>query len=147
MADAKIGGGNTNAVKKAGEAIAKSVNSENMKLTVDNSMPERKPQYYVYVHTVSQENMTIDRPPFARNLKFTGVDTKGETKIVCRFPDVYENRFLDPFTGQINVVKEDGRRIAMNVVCSANVSLDQDLVLTDDAASMNGINYLERGLF
>jgi hypothetical protein len=124
---------------------------------IGNVGVERPVAYHIYMYTTSKTEYTLVRPPYAKGLKAPGVGTPskkvnmwtGDDK--CRLfavlPDVVVNFYQDVFTNAMIKNEEDGRRIAMDILCPANHGIDQDLVLDPGISTLNGKNYLNAGLF
>jgi hypothetical protein len=119
---------------------------------------ERPVLYHIFLYTTNKTEFILNRPPFAKNLKVHGVGTPytGKTKFwtgddKCRLfavlPDVVVTLSPNVFTGATDKLEEDGRRVAMDILCTANRTIDQDLVIDPAIMSLNGTNYLGKGMF
>lgn len=105
----------------------------------------RKPDYWVYLYSVSEQSFDVFRPPLLANLRITGRKPGQEYVQCARFPQPLLTPQGSVDNDEITIMPMDARRFVMDIVNPDNLSLDQDLVIAKPSNIGNDLG--KKGVF
>jgi hypothetical protein len=105
----------------------------------------REPDYYVYIHTVSEHSYTISRPPLISKMVLIGKGPKADCATCVRFPQPLLTPQSNVDSGEVTILPIDTRHFVMDIINPENMSLDQDAVI--NAFISKGNNLGAKGVF
>lgn len=106
----------------------------------------RKVEYFVHMYNVGERPHRLTNG-LIKNALIPGVK-QGEKFIKCfSLPNIVNQVWQDPDTGQLRTYGEDGRRVMMDLINPANMGIDQDFELPPDQIVSQGSNLAVWGLF
>jgi hypothetical protein len=105
----------------------------------------RAPDYYVYIHTVSEHSYTVSRPPIISKMVLTGKAQNAKYATCARFPQPLLTPQSNVDSGEVTILPVDTRRFTMDIVNPDNLTLDQDATIT--ATTSVGNNLGAKGVF
>lgn len=124
---------------------------------LNNFLFNRKPDYLVHIFNVSKETFKVSRPPMIREMIVPGIEEKdgdvfevGHTKVsrVTSFPQPLLIQKANVESSDIvDIIPQDVRRFAMDIINPDNLTLDQDAVINPQFVFSQGNNLGARGVF
>ena len=105
----------------------------------------RDPEYYVYIYNVSRMEHLISRPPILREAKITARKEGERYALVTRLPQPIPYPKGNVDSSEIDLISQDARRFAMDIVNPDNLGLNQDAIIT--SVSAKGNNLGAKGVF
>lgn len=125
--------------------MAKGAN-EALRLTISDNYDEgRKPDYYVYIHSISEQTHTVQRPPIFPRLTLKGKKKGEEYVTVAKLPCPIVVPIQDFATGEVRYKRENTQRLAQDICNPNNLGLDQNATGQGSIAGTENLNL--RGLF
>jgi len=126
-------------------ALAGSENSKNFSSHVDPNLL-RKPEYFVYLYSVSGREFTVELPPHIRRLIIRACPAGQPWTLVTKLAHPFQQPDNDD-NGNLIARSHDARRVAMDICNPSNTSLDQDLRLDPKFVLAYGNNLTQQGVF
>lgn len=122
-------------------------NNVDFQFMTQNYLYNREPEFYVYIYNVSEKEYEFSRPPLIRKGVLVGrKQGAGERYILCaRLPQPLLVPKGNVDSNEIDVVPQDSRRFAMDILNPDNLGLNQDAVI--DKLTSIGNNLGAKGLF
>lgn len=118
--------------------------------TTQNYLLNREPEYYIYLYNVSEATFEISRPPLIRKAVFVGRDKDPGAKrykLVARFPQPLLVPKGNVDSNELDILAQDTRRFAMDIINPDNLGIDQDAVIDPKFITSVGNNLGAKGLF
>ena len=107
----------------------------------------RRPDYYIYIYTVSDKTFTVQQPPLISNL-ILNARAKGERcSLAATLPSPFNQIDREGGVGDLITRAHIGERVAMSIVNPNNPSLDQDAVLAAQSILGLGVDLNAQGIF
>lgn len=124
-------------------------NNIDFQFTTQNYLYNRDPEFYVYLYNVSEQTFEISRPPLIRNAKFVGRKPGSTDRyvLVGRLPQPLLIPKGNVDSNEIDVVPQDSRVFAMDIINPDNRTLDQDAFIDPKNITSQGNNHGAKGLF
>ncbi len=120
-------------------------NNRNFNFALQDYLMGRKPDYWVYLYTVSDQTFDVYRPPLLANLHLVGKE-KGKDYTQCaRFPQPLLAPQGSVDNDEITVMPMDTRRFVMDIINPDNLTLDQDAVISQITGVGNDLG--KKGVF
>lgn len=106
----------------------------------------RQPEYFIHMYNVGERSHRVSNG-LIKNALIPGVKP-GERYVKCfSLPNIVNQAWQDPDTGQLRTYGEDGRRVMMDLINPANMGIDQDFELPPQEVVSQGSNLAVWGLF
>lgn len=112
----------------------------------------RKPEYFVYLFSISKESYKVARPPIAKEITIPAV----KQNVDGTWPEyVYAGRIPQPLltprtsvdSSAMDVDTQDARRFAMDIINSENLGFNQDAVIDPRSSYSQGHDLGKKGVF
>jgi hypothetical protein len=110
-------------------------------------MLNRAPDYYVFLYNVSEQSFDVSRPPLIRKFKIEGKSAGFKYKLCARFPQPLLVPKGNVDSNEIDIIPQDTRRFAMDIINPDNLGLDQDAVIKPEDVFAIGNNLGVKGVF
>jgi len=122
-------------------------NNVDFQFTTQNYLYNREPEYYVYLYNVSEHTYEFSRPPLIRKAVIVGRQPGHNSKVVlaARLPQPLLVPKGNVDSNEIDIVPQDARRFAMDIINPDNLGLNQDAVIQN--ATSIGNNLGAKGVF
>lgn len=140
-------------VKTGSERIPEIVASERGMTTRSNAATLavdanliRKPDYFVYVFNIGEKSHRLSSG-HVKNFYVAGCPVGQRYVHVMKLPNIVNQTFLDASSEQLRIAGDDGRRVAMDIINAANLTLNQDLEIDPNSVVSEGADYSKWGLF
>lgn len=105
----------------------RSIQENQMKnFTVDANFV-RPPDFHIYIFNVSPKPFEVWRPPLMPRVQIPGIEKGQKYRLAFKLPNIVNQCWADADTGLARIAGFDGRRVAMDIINPANITLDQDL--------------------
>lgn len=106
----------------------------------------RKPDYWVFLYSVSEQEHSVSRPPLIKELKIRGRKPQETVALIGQFPQPMNLPKGNVDSNQIDYVVEDTRRFVMDIINPDNLTINQDSFI--EKSSSGGTNDLSaKGVF
>ena len=106
----------------------------------------RKPEYWVYLYNISEQEHLVSRPPLIREMKITARKPNEDYALVGKFPQPLNIPKGNVDSGEVDFVIQDTRRFVMDIVNPDNIGINQDSFVEN--SSSGGTNDLgAKGVF
>jgi hypothetical protein len=124
-------------------------NNVDFQLDTMNFLFNREPQYNVYLYNVSESSFEVSRPPLLRKLVIAGrpKDASKRYNLVTTLPQPLLVPKGNVDSNEIDIIPQDTRRFAMDIINPDNLGLDQDAVLDPKMVFSQGSNLGAKGVF
>lgn len=96
----------------------------------------RPPDYYLYIYNISERGFVVHRPPTMPHITIAARKAGEAYATVMRIPNIFNEKYVEAFTGRINITGIRGEQLASNLLNPAN--------LTDDCWA-NASNWSDTG--
>lgn len=120
-------------------------NNKVFNFALNDYLMGRKPDYWVYLYSVSADSFDVYRPPLLANLRITGKPQGKEFVQCARFPQPLLTPQGSVDSDEITIAPMDARRFAMDIVNPDNLSLNQDLLISKPTNIGNDLG--KKGVF
>jgi len=93
----------------------------------------RAPDYWVYIHTVSEGTYDVSRPPIISTMKLVGKSPKQKYATCARFPQPLLTPQSNVDSNEVTIAPMDCRRFVMDIINPDNLGNrpeDQDAIIT-----------------
>lgn len=122
-------------------------NNIDFQFTTQNYLYNREPEFYVYLYNVSEHSYEFSRPPLIRKATLQGRKSGVNEKYVlaARLPQPLLVPKGNVDSNEIDVVPQDSRRFAMDIINPDNLGLDQDAVIQNPTSIGNNLG--AKGVF
>lgn len=105
----------------------------------------RKPDYFVYLHSVSEQSFEVSRPPLIRKMTLVG-KAHGQKSTKCAsFPQPLLTPLGNVDSNELSIIPMDARRFCMDIVNPDNLGLDQNAVIKGVTSIGNDLG--KKGVF
>lgn len=120
-------------------------NNQDFNFNGNHYLMNRAPDYFVYLHNVSEQNFEVSRPPLIR--KMTLVGRRGTEKVTAcaRFPQPLLTPNGNVDSNEITIIPMDARRFCMDIINPDNLGLDQNAVIKNPTNIGNDLG--KKGIF
>ena len=106
----------------------------------------RKPDYWVYLFSISERSYEIYRPPLIQKMLLVGKAPKAEFALCARFPHPLNIPDASVDSSEISIKQMDARKFCMDIVNPDNYSsLDQNTVIANPTSIGNNLS--AKGVF
>lgn len=120
-------------------------NNQEYNFSGNQYLMTREPDYWVYIHNVSEQAFTVSRPPIINRMQIVGKEHGKKSVLCARFPQPLIVQIANVDSNEITPNPTDARKFAMDVVNPDNTSLDQDAIITNITAIGNNLG--AKGVF
>src|ERR1022692_2150701 len=142
----------SNDLKPQSKAMSAAANQD-MRLVINQEQKsffdQRKPDYYVYLYSITTETFEINRAPYLPKLMIKGKPKDKEYVCVATFPSPIVMRSPNIDSGEVEFKPASAQRFAMDICNPDNLTLDQNQNTSaagvDSSAGTNNIG--KRGIF
>jgi len=122
-------------------------NNVDYQFVAANYLLTRKPDAYVYLYNVSEQEFKVSRPPILREMRIPARDYGKRYKLITSLPIPLLTPKPNVDAQEYDVVALDTRRFAMDIVNPDNTSLNQDMPVDPKEHISEGNNLGALGLF
>ena len=106
----------------------------------------RKPEYWIYLYNISEQEHVISRPPLIKEAKFRGRKPQETYALVAKFPQPLIMPKGNVDSGEVDFVTTDARRFVTDIINPDNLSVNQDAFI--EKSTSGGSNDLgAKGMF
>lgn len=141
--DAKIGN-----VHGPTDPVARSLGAElNLQNGAFDANLYRKPDYYVYLYTISEREFVIAQPPLVPRLIVPACPKDKKYFMFARVPHPFNQVDREAAIGDFIVRGHVAEQVAMSLVNPNNLSLDQDAVPPEKSVLGFGVDLNAQGVF
>jgi hypothetical protein len=120
-------------------------NNRSFNFALQDFLMGRKPDYWVYLYSVSESSFDVYRPPLLANLHITG-RKQGQDFVQCaRFPQPLLSPQGSVDNDEITIMPMDTRRFVMDIINPDNLGFDQDAVIQKPSGVGNDLG--KKGVF
>lgn len=120
-------------------------NNADFNFNGNHYLMNRAPDYYVYIHTVSEHAYTVSRPPIISAMVLLGKKANQKSALCARFPQPLLTPVSNVDSGEVSIMPTDTRRFVMDIVNPENLTLDQDAVVKHFVSRGNDLG--SKGVF
>jgi len=132
----------------AGKSTALMADKNTVPLNWGDANFSRKPDYFVYIFTVSKRAFLIRQPTLFPRLSVPACSSDEHYKLVAKIPHPFQELDItDGGAGQIINRGHDARQVAMSLVNPNNLTLDQDAAVAPGSVTGIGNNLSVQGVF
>jgi hypothetical protein len=107
----------------------------------------RRPDYFVYLYTVSDREFTIAQPPLISRLIIVPRAKGVRYSLVASLPSPFNQIDREGGVGDLITRAHIAERVAMSIVNPNNHTLDQNAKVPDGATLGFGVNLNDQGVF
>lgn len=149
----ELGAAITNMNLKPQSKAMAAAGNEDMRLVINEEQKsyfdQRKPDYFVYLYSVTTEGFEINRAPYLPKLVIKGKPKDKEYVCVAKFPSPLVMKSPNIDSGEVEYKPASAQHFAMDLCNPDNLTLNQDLNTgaagVDSSAGTNNIG--KRGIF
>lgn len=106
----------------------------------------RKPEYWVYLYNISEQEHIVSRPPLIREMKIRGRKPQETFALVAKFPQPLNMPKGNVDSGEVDIVVTDTRRFVTDIVNPDNITINQEAFI--ERSTSGGSNDLgAKGVF
>lgn len=136
------------------EGMTRANNNFVLEYSFNQYLLNRKPDYLVYLFTLTDQTFEVSRPPLIKKMiipsKSSLLAKQPEQKdtryaLVTTFPHPLVSPDLNIDSGEVTYRPNDTRRVVMDILNSENLGIDQDFV--PEKSLSQGVNLGVKGLF
>lgn len=120
-------------------------NNHDFNFNANTYLMGREPDYYVYIHTVSEQSFDVSRPPIISLMKLVGKTPKQKSALCARFPQPLLTPQSNVDSNETTISPIDCRRFVMDIINPDNLGFDQDAVIVSQTAVGNNLG--AKGVF
>jgi len=116
-------------------------------------MLNKEPDYFVYLYNMSKVNIgnetsfVVSRPPLLREFKIKYCPTNKDYVLATKLPQPLLIPKGNVDSNEIDIVPQDVRRFAMDIVNPDNLTVDQDAFIDPSKVTGQGNNLGVKGVF
>lgn len=139
---------NTPTARKMSQKLADAANAQYdaTHTFIKNSQELLKSEGAVWIYSISPIEVIL-RGSIVKELIIPALEKGKEYAVVTRLPKLFELPRYAPEEGDVRIVIEDGRRIAMDLINPNNLTLDQDKEINGNITVGLGNDFSKRGIF
>jgi hypothetical protein len=120
-------------------------NSTDFNFNANAYILNRKPDFLVYIHTISDRNYEVYRPPILKRFTIIGKNPKDKYAKCASFPHPMNVPDASVDSSEIGLKQMDARRFVMDIINPDNLGFDQDAVISNVTSIGNNLG--EKGVF
>ena len=120
-------------------------NNRTFNFALQDFLMGRKPDYWVYLYSVSADSFDVYRPPLLANLRIAGKPQGKDYTQCARFPQPLLAPQGSVDSDEITISPIDARRFCMDIVNPDNLTLNQDTVISKPSNIGNDLG--KKGVF
>ena len=120
-------------------------NNTSFNFNGNHYLMNRAPDYWVYIHTVSENSFDVSRPPIISKMKLVGKTGKAKSALCARFPQPLLTAIGNVDSNETTISPMDCRRFVMDIINPDNLGFDQDAIIT--SVTSVGNNLGGKGIF
>lgn len=104
-------------------------NNKTFNFALQDYLMGRKPDYWVYLYSISADSFDVYRPPLLANLRIQGKPAGKDYIQAARFPQPLLTPQGSVDNDEITIAPMDARRFVMDIINPDNLTLNQDLLI------------------
>jgi hypothetical protein len=123
-----------------------SVHNEGFVYGSQNYVFGRKPEYFVYLYSVSTQEHKVSRPPLFDNMRIPGVKSGEKAHFVGKFPQPLNIPKGNVDSNEVDFITMDSRRFVTDIINPDNLTINQEAFV--EKSTSGGTNDLgAKGVF
>lgn len=106
----------------------------------------RKPEYWVFLYNISEQEHVVSRPPLIKEMKIRGRKPSETVALCAKFPQPLNMPKGNVDSGEVDFIVTDTRRFVTDIINPDNITINQDAFI--EKSTSGGSNDLgAKGVF